>query len=60
MGRAINNENDIDTLKMEMDQVRDAIAELHTSIKDIEMSLMKTKQVKSVKKKIDTSEVAVN
>ena len=32
MGRAINNEKDIDTLKMEMTQVRDAIAEVFESI----------------------------
>tara|TARA_R110001583_G_scaffold29531_1_gene103391 strand:+ start:424 stop:651 length:228 start_codon:yes stop_codon:yes gene_type:complete len=48
MGRAINNENDIDMLKKEMNEVRDAIAELHESIVDIEKSLMQTKSVKHV------------
>ncbi len=48
MGRAINNEKDIDTLKMEMTQVRDAIAELFESIQEIERSLANTKKTKNV------------
>ena len=38
MGRAINNENDIDTLKREMKELQDVVA-------DLSEALMSTKQV---------------
>ena len=48
MGRAINNENDIDKLKMEMEVVRGELKELQDVVVDLSQSLISTKQVHHV------------